>query len=317
MINRWIRYLVWRPFELSCRRFPLWPLRATVTEPVDGVICIRIDNVLIRLLSRVSGGYDYAVCYLVDGALLIDTGFPWARRRLRKTLLDLGANRSLRLAVNTHYHEDHTGNNDLVSEITEAKILAHRLSVPEIRFPPEAPWYRSFLFGPVRTVEVSPLGDFVDTDRFHFEVHETPGHCPGHISLFEPERRWLFSGDLYIAADLDSQLADADGPSWITSLERAIALKPKCLFDAHGTILTDEAEVHDLLVRKRDFLCELRRRVLEAADHAQTIGEITRRVFNRKDLVNHISFSEGWLSLITGSDFSRGHLVKSFLRSPQ
>jgi glyoxylase-like metal-dependent hydrolase (beta-lactamase superfamily II) len=315
MIKKWIRYLVWRPFELSCRRFPLWPLKATVTEPVEGVTCIRIDNLLTRLLSRVSGGYDYAVCYLVDGSVLIDTGFPWARRSL-KTLLDLGADRTLRLVVNTHYHEDHTGNNDLVSEISGAEISAHRLAVPEIRFPAESPWYRNFLFGPTALVEISPLGDAVDTDRFHFEVHETPGHCPGHICLFERERRGLFSGDLYIAADLDSQLADADGPAWITSLEKAIALQPKCLFDAHGTIITCEAEVHDLLVRKRDFLYELRRRVLEAADHAQTIGQITRRVFDRKDLVNHMSFGDGWLSLITGSDFSRAHLVKSFLRDP-
>ena len=290
------------------------PLRATVTEPVDGVICIRIDNGITRLLSRFSGGYDYAVCYLVDGTLLIDTGFPWARRSLRKTLLSLGAEKTLRFVVNTHYHEDHIGNNDLLSEITDAEIRAHRLAVPEIRFPPELPWYRSFLFGPTRTVEVEPVGDSIDTEHFHFEVHETPGHCPGHICLFEPEQCWLFSGDLYVAGDLDSQLADADGPAWISSLDKAIALKPTCLFDAHGTILTDEADVHDLLVRKRHFLCELRRRVVQEADHAQTIREITRKVFDRRDLVNHVSFSDGWLSLITGSDFSRGHLIKSFLR---
>lgn len=290
------------------------PLRATITEPVGGVKCIRIDNAVTRLLSRISGGYDYAVSYLIDDTLLVDTGFPWARRCLRKTLLALGGGETLRWVVNTHYHEDHTGNNDLVSEITRAKILAHAVALPEIRFPPELPWYRSFLFGPTRTVEVEPIGASLATERFHFEVHEMPGHCPGHICLFEPQHRWLFSGDLYVAGDLDSQLADADGPAWISSLDRAIALRPRCLFDAHGTILTDESSVHDLLVHKRDFLCELRRRVLEHADRAQTIREITRKVFDRRDLVNHISFSEGWLSLITGSDFSRGNLIKSFLR---
>jgi len=278
------------------------------------VTCIRIDNAITRLLSRFSGGYDYAVCYLVDGSLIIDTGFPWARRSLRETLLSLDADKTLKSVVNTHYHEDHIGNNDLLSEITTAKIFADAHALPEIRFPPELPWYRSFLFGPTRTVEVEAIGNFIVTEHFHFEVHRMPGHCPGHICLFEPEQRWLFSGDLYVAADLDSQLADADGPAWISSLDKAITLKPKCLFDAHGTILTDEADVHQLLVKKRDFLCELRRRVAEQAVHAQTMREITRKVFVRRDLVNHISFSDGWLSLITGSDFSRGHLIKSFLR---
>src|SRR5438876_11174046 len=68
------------------------------------------------------------------------------------------------------------------------------------------------------------------------------------------------------------------------------------------------------MVRKRDFLCELQHRVLAAARHAGSIREITRRVFQRQDLVDRFSFSDGWLSLLTGSDFSRGNLVKSFLR---
>jgi len=46
-----------------------------------------------------------------------------------------------------------------------------------------------------------------------------------------------------------------------------------------------------------------------------SIREITRRVFNRQDLVDGFSFSDGWLSLLTGSDFSRGNLVKSFFRA--
>src|SRR5687768_2914086 len=62
MIKRWLRHILWRPFELSCRRYPLVPLRATVTEPVKGVTCIRIDNLVTRLLSRFGGGYDRRAC---------------------------------------------------------------------------------------------------------------------------------------------------------------------------------------------------------------------------------------------------------------
>lgn len=314
MLGKWIRFLLWRPFSLMCRRFPLWPFRATVTRPVEHVVCIRIDNLLTRALSRFSGGYDYAVCYLVDGSLVIDTGFPWARRRLKKTLIELGADRTITTVVNTHYHEDHTGNNDLVADLCGARVLAHPAAVPEIRFPVEVPWYRSFLFGPGPIAEVAPIGPAVETEHLRLEVIETPGHCPGHICLFEPTRKWLFSGDLYVAAELDSQLGDADGPRWIASLEAVLKLEPAWLFDAHGSIFAGEEAVRRQLQRKLDFLTAIRDRVHQHATQAQTIQQLTRQVFDRRDLVDWLSFGDGWLSLITGSDFSRGNIVKSFLR---
>lgn len=314
MFARWLRFLLWQPFALMCRRFPLWPFRATLTEPVEGVTCIRIDNLLTRLLSRFSGGYDYAVCYLVDGSLLVDTGFPWARRRLKKVLVELGADRTITTVVNTHYHEDHTGNNDMVAELCNAKVLAHAEAVGEISFPIELRWYRSFLFGPSQVADIAPIGPEVVTENFRFEVVETPGHCPGHICLFEPDKKWLFSGDLYVAAELDSQLADADGPQWIASLERALALEPEWMFDAHGSIFSGRDAVRRQLQRKLDFLVAIRDRAERHATHGQSIAHLTRQVFDRRDLVDWLSFGEGWLSLITGSDFSRSNIVKSFLR---
>lgn len=314
MFRKWMRFLFWQPFALMCRRFPLWPFRATVTQPVERVTCIRIDNLLTRLLSRFGGGYDYAVCFLVDESLVIDTGFPWARRCLKKVLEGLGADRTITAVVNTHYHEDHTGNNDLLAQICHPQILAHPKAVPEIRFPGDLPWYRGFLFGPSEIAEVTPIGSEIGTEHLRFEVIETPGHCPGHICLFEPEKRWLFSGDLYVAADLDSQLRDADGPQWIASLESALALKPACMFDAHGSIFLGTDAVEEQLRRKLEFLLGIRDRVHRFATEGQSIQQLTRKVFDRRDLVDWLSFGDGWLSLITGSDFSRSHIVKSFLR---
>jgi hypothetical protein len=119
---------------------------------------------------------------------------------------------------------------------------------------------------------------------------------------------------LYIAAELDSQLGDANGPKWIASLETALALKPACLFDAHGAIFVGEEAVAGQLRRKLQFLRAIRERVKEHAAPGQSLEQLTQLVFDRRDLVDFLSFGEGWLSLITGSDFSRGNIVKSFLR---
>lgn len=312
MIGRWTRKLLWGPYESLCRRYPLIPFHGEVTEPVDGVLRIRVHNAVVRALSRLSGGYDYSVSYLVDGELLIDTGFPWARRTLKSTLEGLRGRAAIRVVVNTHYHEDHTGNNDLLQELG-ARILAHADAVPEIRFPPRLPWYRRFLFGPPPVVDVEVAPDELRTTSSRFRVLHMPGHCPGRVCLFEPDRRWLFGGDLYIAPDLDTQLADANGPDWIESLDRAIALRPAVLFDAHGLVVQGEREVSDHLERKREFLVALRDLVKAESHRARSVQAITRSVFSGSSLVNCLSQHEGWMSLLTASDFSRSNLVKTFL----
>jgi glyoxylase-like metal-dependent hydrolase (beta-lactamase superfamily II) len=266
------------------------------------------------MLSRFGGGYDYAVVYLVDSTLLIDTGFPWARRRLRKVLIELGADATITTVVNTHYHEDHTGNNDLLVDLCDADIFAHRDGVSEIRFPPRLKWYRSFLFGPAKPSEATAAPGQFSTPNFSLDVIETPGHCPGHICLWEPEKRWLFSGDLYISADLDSQLCDADGPQWVASLQRVIDMKPMALMDAHGTVITGERKVNEHLQRKLDFLIEIRNRIQRYSTSAQSVESLTRKVFDKGELVDWLSFGDGWLSMITGSDFSRSNIVSTFLR---
>ena len=314
MVGKWLRFLLWQPFAHSCRLFPLWPFRATVTQPVEHVRCIRIDNLLTRFLSRFGGGFDYAVCYLVDGTLLIDSGFPWARRQLKRTLIELGADRTITKVINTHYHEDHIGNNDLLAELCHAEVLAHRDALREIRFPSELRWYRSFLFGSSPIADVSPVGTSLATEHHRLDVIETPGHCAGHICLFEPQHKWLFSGDLYVAAELDSQLSDADGPLWISSLETALRLKPAWMFDGHGTVFEGEEQVARQLQRKLDFLRAIRNRVQQHSRQPQSIQQLTRTVFDRRDLVGWLAFGDSWLSLITGSDFSRANIVKSFLR---
>lgn len=41
--------------------------------------------------------------------------------------------------------------------------------------------------------------DIFDFGSFEFEIHPTPGHTPGCISIFEPKSKILFSGDTKFA----------------------------------------------------------------------------------------------------------------------
>jgi glyoxylase-like metal-dependent hydrolase (beta-lactamase superfamily II) len=311
MIGAWVRRIAWQPIEAAFRRNPLVPLRAQVSEPVPGVQCIRIDNVVTKAVSQLGGGYDYSVSYVVDKALIVDTGFPWAGRCLAQTLKQLGIDKSITAVVNTHHHEDHVGNNDLFPETTP--LYAHPLALSAIRYPSQLPWYRNFMFGPTTSSRAQAVPDTVTSGRHALNVLHMPGHSPDHICLYEPSEGWLFSGDLYIAADIDAQLREVDGPAWIDSLERALALGARCLFDAHGLTITNADGVRDTLTRKRDFLVGLRARIRDARANAHSVADVVSAVFDQRNAVNRLSFNDGWLALLTGSDMSRTHLVRSFL----
>jgi ribonuclease/clavin/mitogillin len=315
MIARLLRRFVWAPFEAACRILPLWPFRVTIVEVEDGVLLLRTDNAIVRGLGRFAGGYDYACSYVIDGTLLVDTSFPWARRSLARAFVQLGLKKTLRWAVNTHYHEDHTGNNDLVLELTSARVVAHSDALNAIRYPAAVKWYRRFLFGPGVASRVEPAPTQLSTARFCFDVLDMPGHCPGHLCLFERDRGWLFAGDLYVSAELDSQLDDVDGPAWIVSLERAIACRPCALFDAHGTVILGKDAVASALTRKREMLIAIGREAVRVASEGpQPIESITRTVFRRGGVIEAVSLHEGWMSLLTASDFSRSNLVASFVK---
>ena len=90
-------------------------------------------------------------------------------------------------------------------------------------------------------------------------------------------------------------------------------MRPAALFDGHGTIVTGEDRVSDLLRRKRDGLLAIWREVVARAEASRSLAELTRDIFRCRGVVDVLSLGEGWMSLITGSDFSRSNLVRSFV----
>ena len=107
------------------------------------------------------------------------------------------------------------------------------------------------------------------------------------------------SGNVQQAAAANSQgmnaLRQGDFKAAAEAFERAVAADP-----ASGALLRNLASAHR-----------------GAGDDEAELKALERALdIDRRDLVDFLSFGEGWLSLITGSDFSRGNIVKSFLREP-
>ena len=277
---------------------------------------IILNNFVTKFLSRFGGGFDYAVIYLVDRELFFDTGYSWARRTIQTVILKKIDPNKIRYIVNSHDHEDHTGNNTFfLKSFPNAKIYLHELSQMNVAFPPEKPWYRRFLFGPEEAcpVNVLPTSFRLLSGREINAIH-TPGHTDGHICLYDPAKKILFTGDLFISEHLDTQLEEADGPKWINSLQDILKLEIHMILDGHGiVILGDDCKVR--LQKKLDFLITLRNKVHELASQGEmTQSRLIKELNSTPGFINCVSHGEGWMSMITSGDFRRSNLIRGFLQ---
>src|SRR3989449_6812738 len=160
--------------------------------------------------------------YLVDG-LLVDSGPPNLARAVRRLVPEL----AVRQCVTTHHHEDHSGNHGLLAAELRITTLAPPNSVSRLAVgDSHSPLYRRVAWGVRPPAPAAPLGEGLETSRFRFRVIDTPGHATDHVALFEPERGWLFSGDLYLAPRLRYLRADEDGYAMMDSLRRGGGLGP-------------------------------------------------------------------------------------------
>jgi glyoxylase-like metal-dependent hydrolase (beta-lactamase superfamily II) len=158
-----------------------------------------------------------------SGIVLIDTGMHEAGslQQLERALDQVNLRlEQVRLVVCTHAHSDHWGQAAPVCERAGCQFWmhpnhAHATSDPERRLErrlevarqsgvPDEPLRsyaeraRDLPSGIARVIE--PDRDLVpgveiETDLGIWTVHETPGHAPSHVCVFQPERRLLISGD--------------------------------------------------------------------------------------------------------------------------
>jgi len=130
---------------------------------------------------------------------LVDSGFTghaketaaWARAHTGH----------LALVVNTHWHSDHVGGNALL-QARGAGIAAGAQDAQAVARRDAGCCSAEYLDQPVSpyTVDV-PLddGQVVRLGDADWQVVRTPGHTPGHLSLWQPEERLLVVGDAEMA----------------------------------------------------------------------------------------------------------------------
>lgn len=145
---------------------------------------------------------------------LIDTGAPGSLPRILKALKRIGFSaESVHQIVITHSHSDHIGTAAELRALSGARVLIHIRDdgVATGRIPPYPPMPRGisgFLGKPFvqqfarmsafPPVEIDGYLDDGDTIDPGIQVIGTPGHTPGHVSIYLPDHRLLHAGDALV-----------------------------------------------------------------------------------------------------------------------
>ena len=177
---------------------------------------------------------------------LIDTGFVGHAEQTRAWAEEHAGSR-IALVVNTHWHADHVGGNAAL-QATGAVIAASAPDAGAVRRRDPGCCVAEYLDQPVAPYTVDHALD--DNQRLQlgeaeWQVVRTPGHTPGHLSLWQPDERVLVVGDALSDYDVGWVATALDGPeataTAVASLERLDALRPRVILPAHGLLPADPA----------------------------------------------------------------------------
>ena len=219
-----------------------------------------------------------------DGAwTLIDAGIPGTARFIKKAAKKRfgGVGRPAAIVM-THGHVDHVGALETLAQEWDVPIYAHASEVPFLNgqesYPPPDPTVGGgamtlmtplFPRGPInvsRWLKVLPASGDVPTMPGWRWIH-TPGHTPGHVSLWRESDRSLIAGDAFITTQQESayavavQRAEMHGPpmyftrDWIAARKSVVALaalEPELAVTGHGRAMAGHkmrAALHELASR--------------------------------------------------------------------
>lgn len=183
--------------------------------------------------------------YLVDDTI-VDAGLPMHGKRLAK---ELGG--KVQRHVLTHAHGDHAGGSKSLKAALGIPLLVGAKDAEAARTGVAVSKYGAFVgklagFPAVDVDQELAEGDTVGD----FVVLDTPGHSPGHISLWRERDRVLVAGDVFFNLNLLTTvpgLHQPFGPFTVDpernrQSERKLAeLEPSIVLLGHGPPITDAA----------------------------------------------------------------------------
>lgn len=236
--------------------------------------------------------------YYVDG-LLIDTGQSKARQRILSETKDLNVEQ----IFITHHHEDHSGNIRALQELHNCEVYASEACSKMMKDPPKISLAQKLTWGSRPAFrEIIPKNQTIKTNKYCFEIIPVPGHAKDMVALYEPNKKWLFSADLYINSYIDYMLENESIADQIESVQRVLQLDFEELFCSHKPRLANGKE-H--LTKKLNFL----------ESFFNDVSQLYKQGFTDQEIFEKLKFKENrFVKFLSGGSLSKINMVKSVIR---
>ncbi len=197
--------------------------------------------------------------------VLIDAGMPQSANEIISVINErFGEGSRPKAIILTHGHFDHVGAIIELVQRWDVSVHAHELEMPfltgKTSYPEPDPTVEGGMISkmsPMFPIKPINLGDYVKTlpedgsvpHLPGFRWIHTPGHTPGHVSLFRDEDRALIAGDAFVTVKQEylykvlTQEQEISGPprylttDWSAarnSVEKLESLKPSIAITGHG-----------------------------------------------------------------------------------
>ena len=200
-----------------------------------------------------------------DTWVLVDTGLKSSYAKIKKMAADLfGPDSKPTAIILTHGHFDHTGSLKRLAEEWHVPVYSHYLELPYLTgrssYPPPDPSVGGGLMStmswvyPKKPINVEEHLHILPPDESvpglsGWRYIYTPGHAPGHISLYRERDKVLIAGDAFVTTNQESAMSVmaqkkriSGPPKYFTydweaarnSVRRLADLNPRVVATGHG-----------------------------------------------------------------------------------